>query len=655
MNPDKKRHFIWRSIFLLILSVFSVQTSTAAAYLPDMDTIPVKAGTVIKINGKLIIPRVDTIMILPDSIIRNNPSLRSAQTYNKWKEQSGKAKFSRELSRMIFSSHRIPSETDNSEAQSRAAEFSVFSGKTVRNIKIRHFGVFGINLHDTAYSYANSVEKFLNRSHINTKSWVILKSLLFSEGDVIDAPLLAENERYIRTLSYIEDARFLVIPDTLNPEIADLWLLVKDVYPWAGSVHMRSIDKTDMGVWNNNMLGIGHRFDVGMSYRTDHAPAFRFRTTGYSVRNIAGSLVNGQIYYLIDETHENSGISLIRELIPGKNNYLYGLSLNRYNQEYPMIFQDTTFSARIGSIEWWANFGKVLQLKPGSGLSANTSQLQLQGTVTNRLINSVAEELQSRSISYYNNTRYLLSIAWSQSEVISGNYFEGFGKTEDISTGFLYKVTGGIETGDQGRQFYGITRLARVVYLRNKGFASMEGSLSGNISGTRFKNGILNLNLSYFSPLTNFGAFHKRELISISYIKGYERFENENLLLDGETGLVQFGSVDIKGQERVTLSLASHLYTPWYIIGFGINMFVKMEAGLLPETGKNLLESALYPGFGLGIRLKNENLAFDTFRISLIYYPNSPDVENYHLYSGKYLKFRFADLYDYSVRETEFR
>ena len=87
-----------------------------------------------------------------------------------------------------------------------------YSGMKIRKIEIRRLGVFGTNINIPDYYDPNKIEDLLNMTHANTNERIIRKNLLFSEGDTISPLTLSDNERYIRELPYIDDARILVVP-----------------------------------------------------------------------------------------------------------------------------------------------------------------------------------------------------------------------------------------------------------------------------------------------------------------------------------------------------------------------------------------------------------------------------------------------------------
>jgi hypothetical protein len=57
----------------------------------------------------------------------------------------------------------------------------------------------------------STIVKGAKKIHVNTSKKTILNNLTFEKGDVIEPQVLADNERIIRSLRYIEDAQ-----DTCN-------------------------------------------------------------------------------------------------------------------------------------------------------------------------------------------------------------------------------------------------------------------------------------------------------------------------------------------------------------------------------------------------------------------------------------------------------
>lgn len=92
--------------------------------------------------------------------------------------------------------------------QSEAA-YLPYSGKIIRHIIIQQFG-FEKTFLDTAKSLLYQGSKILNSLHRNTSDQVIRNNLFIKENTLLNAYKVADNERYLRSLEYIQDTYILV-------------------------------------------------------------------------------------------------------------------------------------------------------------------------------------------------------------------------------------------------------------------------------------------------------------------------------------------------------------------------------------------------------------------------------------------------------------
>jgi hypothetical protein len=89
--------------------------------------------------------------------------------------------------------------------------FKPFSGLLIADIYIENIPVFGGSIYDTTVYRLTRPEKSGNAIHTNTKEKVIYNNLLFKKGDKINPFQLADNERLLRSLSFIKDAKIIVL------------------------------------------------------------------------------------------------------------------------------------------------------------------------------------------------------------------------------------------------------------------------------------------------------------------------------------------------------------------------------------------------------------------------------------------------------------
>jgi len=90
--------------------------------------------------------------------------------------------------------------------------------------------------------------------------------------------------------------------------------------------------------------------------------------------------------------------------------------------------------------------------------------------------------------------------------------------------------------------------------------------------------------------------------------------------LDGLRGL----SVVASGIRKEVINAEIDLYPPVKLVGFKFAFIGFADLGFAWLNRFNFKESS-YTGFGLGIRIKNENLVFPTFQLLLGFYPRGLD------------------------------
>src|SRR5206468_183731 len=157
--------------------------------------------------------------------------------------------------------------------------FLPYKGKIIRHIDIRKFG-FEKTFTDTSKGSTYFGTRILNSIHRDTRTWQIRNNLFIQENTPLNVYLLAENERYLRSLNYIQDARILV-KDVPVTDSVDLLVVTKDLFSITGSIGNFSTDKIKLTVGEENLLGTGQKLEVTGLYERDRYP------------NIAGAVVYG--------------------------------------------------------------------------------------------------------------------------------------------------------------------------------------------------------------------------------------------------------------------------------------------------------------------------------------------------------------------------
>jgi hypothetical protein len=233
------------------------------------DTVLVKGGNYIIFKNKILfIPR-DTVLVLPANsqfIIEKEVYTKSTSFYDSLQSKASQRTWSRLLHEaLIVESARI---AEKKEQQKSEDDYLVNKGKIIRNIKLIATDIFGPTVLDTTVTSTTWIGSTLNRLHFYTNEKIIRNNLLFEEGDEIDPQTMADNERILRRLKFIYDARIQVIP--VSEDQVDVYVITKDLYSFGFNMDFEGIDPRVIEVYERNLFGIGHELHGNLYF--DYKP-----------------------------------------------------------------------------------------------------------------------------------------------------------------------------------------------------------------------------------------------------------------------------------------------------------------------------------------------------------------------------------------------
>ena len=215
---------------------------------------------------------------LRDSVLLNK-QFKQQQFYDSLEYRAGKRKLTSWLYDMLISSPAPQSD----QREIALDYFRSFEGMIIAKIDFKRLDVFGPTLSDTTRLADKWIEKAANSIHTKSNLKTIRNQLLFKTGDTIDPELMAENERIIRQISYLKDARFLIKPDSLYPAFVNVLVLTKDRFAFGVSGGINGTKTGEVELYNKNML---YKFRSGIfEYIFSRGLCVQSRKTIYIKRN----------------------------------------------------------------------------------------------------------------------------------------------------------------------------------------------------------------------------------------------------------------------------------------------------------------------------------------------------------------------------------
>lgn len=582
----------------------------------------VRPDTSIKISKGSIIQSKGVKTFVPKDTIINVPGLVPADSYANEKTvafyDSLKSKASKKiLTKAIFDLVIVSPDTVNKkriEDNSRN-NFVDYRGKKIRKITITRLNPFGTDLNNPGYYNPAGIERFLNRTHVNTYEKAIRKYVLFAEGDTISPLTLSDNERIIRQLPYIDDAKIIVVP--VSGEEADIVIITKDLYTFGGEFNLRSFTSGKARIYEKNIFGIGHQFIVDIPYSSGrtHSPGIGLN---YNVFNMWKSFIDLNLNYYNALGTDSLGFSLSKSLLTTTTKYAGGITIRRSFRTAKIDTSNVTRPLKYSYQDFWIQRSFMISRESATRLIAGV-----------RYINNNVY-LRPDSIdpnSHYPWQRYELymgSVAYSVQKYYKTNLIYSYGRTEDIPYGTLIRLTSGWEINEFKRRTYAAIDVSCGQSLKSLGYFYTYAGF-----GTYFRNGLteqgtLSAGTKYFSNLLKLGSYRFRSFVNINYIRGFDRYSDEYIYIPRGDVFTGFVDPSFRGTQRLVLNLESVFFSPANVYGFRFAFFGFGDMAFIAANREIINNGRFLSGVGLGIRVRNDNLIFNTLQIKIGYFPNPP-------------------------------
>jgi hypothetical protein len=494
------------------------------------------------------------------------------------------------------------------------ANYIKYSGKKIRKIIIQRLNVFGADINNPSSENPNKIENVLNKTHANTNENIIRKNLLFSEGEIISPLLISDNERILRQLPYIDDARIIVVP--VSDEEADIVVFTKDVYSLGGSYVYNGLKKGSLSIFDKNIFGMGHEFGIDIPFDTKlpDSPGFGVH---YLADNIAKSFINLRVYYMAGLGQKTYGFDLNRKLVSSTTKYAGGVSIRMMYTSEDLDTLLVPAPLKYNLQDYWLSRSFLINKE-------SVSRIIIGARYTN---NNVFDHPLILPESFYNLQKYRIfmgSAALSIQKYTKTNLIYSYGRTEDIPYGALFKITAGREYNEFKQRTYLGGEVSFGRSSKTFGYFYTYAGLSTYLNKNYTEQGILALGMSYFSNLMYLGNSKIRNFVYINYTRGFGRYSNEYLKFITDNGFSGFKNDSINGTQRLSVNLESVLFSPINLYGFRFAFFGFTEFAFLSGTTERLGLGYSLSSIGLGIRIRNDNLVFNTLQIRIGYFPNPP-------------------------------
>lgn len=626
----------------IYLGVFVFCTTLLTYAQSTRDTLHLKSSEILILSDSVFAPDHDTIIVVPKGKykVKNNPYKTSREFYDRLNAKSHQNKVTGSLFDLLYVNPKTPSSQDpEKNSRSSSSAFEAYEGMIISKIRLRHVDVLEGSVNDTSRVASTGLAKIANTLHVNTWKRVIRNSLLISEGQTIDPYLLADNERILRRLPYVQDARIYVKSMDQGTEVV---IVVQDRIAWGNRADIDALQDFKFTLSNRNILGSGKFASAGWVYNTNYQPdhGFELRVGGQNIRN---TITNWNINYTKIGEHSEWGGAVQKEFVAPEIKYGGGLDIRQINDSTVSLDGEEINNGayQLNYQDFW--LGRSFQLPS----AFERKNLVIAARVLHRQFAEQPHVSADSNSLYYNRLLALTEISLSNQKYLKTNYINAIGISEDVPIGYRFSFITGRDFNEFFQQNYYGLHLFWAFYIKNFGYllASQE---VGAFDRDSLTNGAYASKINYFSPLFELGRFHLRNFAKLAYSQGVGQKPYRHISLRNK--IKDINEAETVGNNTFTVGVESVLFTPWYFYGFRFAPFVHYNLGEIWDTRQVDKSSTSFRGFGGGMRIRNESLAFSTIELRCTHYHRGPLEESFLFSVNATVPITFGEIFKYKPR-----
>ena len=537
----------------------------------------------------------------PDSARVSNPdaSARNQRLYDSIESKTNRRAVPRMLYKMLFVKPVLDT-TMSGRVTDESRLLQPYSGKTIGEITIDRRQVFDPG--------GNWLERTANKTHRLTRERVIRRDLLFEPGDTLDPELIVRNKQLIRSRGYIADIDIAVLPDAFDSTRVNLAITTRDSWTISVDGGWYSESRTMVGLSDANILGWGNKLKLMTNFsRKDFS--YGGNMVEYEIPNVLGSFYTAEFAAGRDFYNSTLDMGLRKEFIK-PTDYEIGLTYSDIKSKRYMVEQDTSLLVKERNLDAWGGYSRYLR-RIGSSV-------YLPGRYNYRRVSRRPLVGPHFNPARHDQDALLVGAGLYREKFYTANMIYGFGRREYLATGYKAELTTGYSWGEFNDAMY-LGMSYETGGFRGVGYI-MGGFTLGSyidLNDGMWHRSAVDVDLRWFSNLFLFRRSRIRQFLAFNYTQGWNRGtgSDESIRFTHTDGL-QALEEHIIGTNRMILNTETVVFTPYQPLGFRIAVFGFADFGLIGYS-PNIFKNDFFTSLGLGVRLRNERLVFNTIQIRL--------------------------------------
>lgn len=567
----------------------------------------------------------------------------------------GKGKFMNNIFQQAMNSVRRTPDAGPSESVLNGKSedpYTKYQGKIIRHIYVDPLN-FDRNFDDTTKRDNSFGTRVARRFHKTTRPFVVRDNLFIKENTPLNAYKVADNERYLRSLDYIRDARIIVKPIRRNKDSVDLIVYTKDFFSIAGGAASQGLNHVNANLYETNLAGMAQRLEVSGLYDYNRTPLWGYGAL-YRKKNLWHTFTDGTIAFstmnISSYTHEEEKaavVSLSKDVISPYTHTAGAITLSHNEAANLYHIPDALFyKYNYDVFDVWAGYNVAIrQLTATNNTIRDRRFFALR--YTDRRFTDVPVQVGNNFDPIYNNTRSILAkLTFFRQNYYKTQYIYGFGTTEDFPYGYNISVTAGWQRQLNLERPYAGINILEYMATNQGDFLQLSLKAGGYKGEHQVQDAGLLVGATAFSRVIFWNTTKIRQYLNINYTQIYNRLTYPQLRIDNNYGLRGFLSDSVYGSKRLSMQLETEFYLKRKILGFKFAPFPYADFTFITPEHKAYAQSSFYASVGGGVRARNENLVFETIEARAYYFPIAPtNMKGFKVILTSNIRFRYTSSY----------
>ena len=508
-----------------------------------------------------------------------------------------------------------------------------YTGKRINAIIIKQYNLAtSIDANDS--KLIDVFTKMGNALQSNTNKKRIEENLFFKEWDVFDPSIIAYNEKWLRDLIYIQDAKITATITPYDTNQVDILVITKDLFNYGGELLINNKNAYSAKINNINLLGTGNSVQLIQNFENKRNPKSGW---GYDVglSNIFGSFIsmNAGVNQFGNNLANNilsarkNYISIQRPILHPNSKWLGGMEYletineNVFPGKWDSIF-DQQLNYNLKHTDIWVGYQITKQYKR-TNINEYRQFIQYRH-LENNFKERPVDYLLQLDRNYQNLKADLISYTLVRQSVYRTRYLYGLGRYEDLPIGQSLTWTTGRYEIEKDKAAYLGFKFEQYQLSKKENYIHTIANIASSYINKSLQDIRFLTSLEQFSKLKylNNGLGYRR-ILNLSLTQTLKNKYNDALRINSIYGIPQLNREQIKGGTRLSANWETVFYNNRPLLGFKSAPFVFGNLTYIRTVGDPILKGDIYTAMGSGLRVRNENLVFGSIELNGFYFPRT--------------------------------